>query len=120
MLYFNVNNSSEKEKILNLLKENNVSCNNVKQIQLILNRNNINFASIVKFEDGSLEIINNNDYILLGPLGGISETRGKYDKYNCFDRDLDEFYSVLQHDINYIIGGNVNVINLGKNSKNKK
>lgn len=112
MLYFNVNNN-EKEKILNLLSENNVSYNNIKQIQLILNSNNIDFASIIKFEDGSLEIINNNDYILLGPFGGISETRGKYDKYNCFDRDLDEFDSVLQHDVNYIMSGNVNVINLG-------
>ena len=110
MLYFNVNNN-DKEKIINLLQD--VPKNNNKLVESILNEHRYNFASIKKFNDDSLEIINGNDYILLGPLGGIYETKGKYDKYNCFERDLDEFDLVLQKDVNNILSGNADVINLG-------
>ena len=110
MLYFNVNNN-DKDKIMNILED--IPKNNNKLIESKLNENGYNFASIKKFDDDSLEIINGSDYILLGPLGGIYETKGKYDKYNCFERDLDEFDLVIQSDINNILSGNADVINLG-------
>lgn len=78
-----------------------------------VNKNDINFASIKKMEDGSLEIIHNNDHLLLGPCGGITYAQGKFEKYDCFDRDLDEFDSVVQNEIYSILNGDVDVINLG-------
>ena len=107
MLYFNAVNQG----VLSLLE--GIDKINIHQVQNVLLQNGVDFASIKSFEDGSLEIIYNNDYIKLGPYGGVEKTKGKYNKYNCFERDLEELDSVLQSDIKKITDGSISVINLG-------
>lgn len=108
MLYFN---AVAKEDILNILGETNQQ--DLQSVSRKLSEQNYDFASIKSFDDGSLEILHGNDYILLGPCGGINAAKGKYAKYDCFDYDMDEFDIVLQSDIKTIVGGSIPVINLG-------
>lgn len=110
MLYLNIS-LNQKQKINNLLE--NIPKNNLEQIKDILNENGYNFASIRKTDDGGLEIIHNNDYLLLGPLGGIYDAKGKYEKYNCFDYNMDEYDDLLNNDIYNILNGDIEVVNLG-------
>lgn len=111
MLYFNHKNGAiESKEVINAVMQ----CRDIESVKRILSEHGIDFASIRFLEDESLEIIHGNDYVLIGPCGGIYETWGKYEKYDCFDYDMDEFDAVIQNDIKFIMSGSIPVINLGQ------
>lgn len=108
MLYFNKNVHG---KIKQQLKE--FDQNNLIEIRDFLNQQNLTFLSIKKFDNGELEFINNRDYILLGPCGGVYKTAGKY---SAFSADNDQgVIDTLTLDLENVITGasDFDVLNLG-------
>ena len=109
MIY--LNNHIKKDTIDSIFKE--INTDDAFAIDQALKNNQITFASIKRFDDGSFEILYKHSYILLGPLGGVQEASGKYEKFKRFDKDLEEFEKVLEGDIRTIMSGTIDVINLG-------
>lgn len=108
MLYYSKNIN---DTIKNQLEEFNK--NDLLRIKDYLNQLNLTFASIKKFEDGEFEFINGNDYVLLGPCGGVYDTRGKY---SIFSEDNDDgIIDTLTSDIKNILSNSYNydVLNIG-------
>lgn len=108
MLYFN---KIISDKIKNQL--NDFNKNDLIGIKNFLNEHNLNFVSLKKFDNGEFEYINNNDYILLGPCGGVYETAGKYSKFSG-DND-NGVIDTLTNDIRNILSDSYNfdVLNIG-------
>ena len=108
MLYFR---NSNPEMVMHLL--DGVNQANIEHVRDILVEHGLHFASVKKMENGGLEIMQDYDYLLLGPLGGIEKARGKWQKYDCFERDLDEFDAMLENSVGAILEGTIDVVNLG-------
>ena len=108
MFYYNKNVA---EDIKNQVEEFNK--NDLFNIRNFLNQSNLNFVSIKESEDGGIEFLNNNDYILLGPCGGVYDTKGKYSIFSA-DND-DGVIDTLNADIKNILinSNNFDVLNIG-------
>ena len=107
MYYFN------NQYAQNLIEDlNNLNKNDLNLIKNFLEEKNLTFASIRELEDGCLEFFKNGDYILLGPCGGVYETKGKYSIYD--EENDDGVIDTLTFDIKDILSGNIDVINLGE------
>lgn len=74
MFYYNDANQ-------NLINELNSFQFDFDAIKNFLKEKGLNFAFIRNLEDGCLEFTRNDDYILLGPCGGVYKSGGKYSKY---------------------------------------
>ena len=108
MLYFNKN---VHDKIKQQLKE--FDNDNLIEIRDFVNEQGLSFLSIKKFDNGELEFINDHDYILLGPCGGVYKTAGKY---NAFSADNDQgVIDTLTLDLENVITceSDFDVLNLG-------
>lgn len=108
MLYFN---KRVHDKIKQQLEE--FDQNNLIEIRDFLNQQNLTFLSIKKFDNGEFEFINNHDYILLGPCGGVYKTAGKY---SVFSADNDQgVIDTLTLDLENIItdASEFDVLNIG-------
>lgn len=71
------------------------------------------FYQLKSLINGELEFINDHDYILLGPCGGVYKTAGKY---NAFSADNDQgVIDTLTLDLENVITGasDFDVLNLG-------
>lgn len=108
MLYVNKN---VHDKIKQQLKE--FDKDNLIEIRDFLNQQNLTFLSIKKFDNGEFEFINNHNYILLGPCGGVYKTAGKY---SAFSADNDQgVIDTLTLDLENVIMGasEFDVLNVG-------
>ena len=108
MLYFN---KGVYDKIKKQLEE--FDQNNLIEIRDFVNEQGLSFLSIKKFDNGELEFINNHDYILLGPCGGVYKTAGKY---SVFSADNDQgVIDTLTLDLENVIMGasEFDVLNVG-------
>ena len=108
MLYFNKRVDDKIKKQLEKFDQNNLI-----KIRAFLNQQNLTFLSIKKFDNGEFEFINNHDYILLGPCGGVYKTAGKY---GAFSADNDQgVIDTLTLDLENIImdASDFDVLNAG-------
>lgn len=108
MLYFNKRVDDKIKKQLEKFDQNNLI-----KIRAFLNQQNLTFLSIKKFDNGEFEFINNHDYILLGPCGGVYKTAGKY---SAFSADNDQgVIDTLTLDLENIImdASDFDVLNVG-------
>lgn len=108
MLYFN---KRVHDKIKKQLEE--FDQNNLIEIRDFVNEQGLSFLSIKKFDNGELEFINNHDYVLLGPCGGVYKTAGKY---SAFSADNDQgVIDTLTLDLENVIMGasEFDVLNVG-------
>lgn len=82
-------------------------------IKLIQDQQDLSFLSIKKCDNGELQFINDHDYILLGPCGGVYKTAGKY---SAFSADNDQgVIDTLTLDLENVITGasEFDVLNVG-------
>ena len=87
----------------------NFNKNDLIGIKNFLNQQNLTFVSIKESDDGELEFINNDDYILLG----LYETAGKYSKFSGYNDD--GVIDTLTSDIRNILANSssFDVLNIG-------
>ena len=108
MLYVNKN---VHHKIKKQLKE--FDNDNLIEIRDFVNQQGLSFLSIKKCDNGELQFINDHDYILLGPCGGVYKTAGKY---SAFSADNDQgVIDTLTLDLENVITGasEFDVLNVG-------